>query len=470
LSQSFFLTTTKTKGGRLIRGIDESIYAITGQGSSGLTGTIRKFDENDITTAPQEWSLSDIESPDLGASGVVMTLAWPTHPIKYYLYLPQQSAIATRHINRKQYELTDHLGNVRVVISDAKHLDIRPTGYIDEPLITSYSNYYSFGMQMPSVNFSGSNYRYGFNGKEKDNEGLGGGQSTYDYGFRIYNPAISRFLSVDPLSSSYPWYTPYQFAGNMPIWAIDLDGLEETIVIYEFAQMDDGVMQVVDAREVIVDANAQYSVKYQMVFENKTYELNSYTTMKGRDPVDKNSVDQRQLGNFTGVTTLSNAQLGEIIAWTQAVIDESGYSIAPVARTASDETLPTRENGWYGLLDFKIAAYDLFGLDKNQLLEINGTVYDANEAGNFLWSMALEACGIVIDPCEAATDALEDRGMTRDDAEANACVKGGELGEKVEQGQNGDAQSKEISSEASKGAAKAKEKVISTKKKYNSKN
>lgn len=34
-------------------------------------------------------------------------------------------------------------------------------------------------------------------------------------------------LSVDPLTKSYPWYTPYQFAGNTPIQAIDLDGLEE---------------------------------------------------------------------------------------------------------------------------------------------------------------------------------------------------------------------------------------------------
>lgn len=34
-------------------------------------------------------------------------------------------------------------------------------------------------------------------------------------------------MSVDPLTSSYPWYTPYQFAGNKPIVAIDIDGLEE---------------------------------------------------------------------------------------------------------------------------------------------------------------------------------------------------------------------------------------------------
>ena len=47
-----------------------------------------------------------------------------------------------------------------------------------------------------------------------------------DYGFRLYNPAIAKFLSVDPLAPEYPWYTPYQFAGNMPIRYIDLDGLE----------------------------------------------------------------------------------------------------------------------------------------------------------------------------------------------------------------------------------------------------
>jgi RHS repeat-associated protein len=70
-------------------------------------------------------------------------------------------------------------------------------------------------------------YRYGFNGKELDPEGMGGGGATYDYGFRIYNPQIAKFLSVDPLYKSYPWYTPYQFAGNKPIYAVDVDGMEE---------------------------------------------------------------------------------------------------------------------------------------------------------------------------------------------------------------------------------------------------
>lgn len=77
---------------------------------------------------------------------------------------------------------------------------------------------------------SSGEYRYGFNGKERDQNGEWGNQTHYDYGFRIYNPGIARFLSVDPLSPKYPWYTPYQFAGNKPTWAIDVDGLEEALV------------------------------------------------------------------------------------------------------------------------------------------------------------------------------------------------------------------------------------------------
>ena len=36
------------------------------------------------------------------------------------------------------------------------------------------------------------------------------------------------------MTKSYPWYTPYQFAGNKPVWAVDLDGLEEYIKTYVF--------------------------------------------------------------------------------------------------------------------------------------------------------------------------------------------------------------------------------------------
>lgn len=79
---------------------------------------------------------------------------------------------------------------------------------------------------MPGRKFSAGNvYRYGFNGKENDNEVKGEGNQQ-DYGMRIYDPRLGRFLSVDPFTSKYPELTPYQFASNRPIDGIDLDGLE----------------------------------------------------------------------------------------------------------------------------------------------------------------------------------------------------------------------------------------------------
>jgi RHS repeat-associated protein len=89
---------------------------------------------------------------------------------------------------------------------------------------------YSFGMHMQGRSFSSGSYRYGFNGKESDDEVSGSG-NQYDYGFRIYNPRIGKFLSIDPLTSTYPWYTPFQYAGNSPIVFIDLDGLERVLAI-----------------------------------------------------------------------------------------------------------------------------------------------------------------------------------------------------------------------------------------------
>ncbi|MEN7550559.1 RHS repeat-associated core domain-containing protein [Rapidithrix thailandica] len=78
---------------------------------------------------------------------------------------------------------------------------------------------------MAGRNYSDENYRYGFNGKENDKD-FGHQHLIQDYGFRLYNPEIGKFLSVDPLTSSYPWNSTYAFAENRVIDGIDLDGTE----------------------------------------------------------------------------------------------------------------------------------------------------------------------------------------------------------------------------------------------------
>jgi RHS repeat-associated protein len=54
----------------------------------------------------------------------------------------------------------------------------------------------------------------------------GGGMEMYEYKYRFYDHQIGRFISQDKLADKYPFYAPYQFAGNEVPNAIDLDGLE----------------------------------------------------------------------------------------------------------------------------------------------------------------------------------------------------------------------------------------------------
>ena len=90
----------------------------------------------------------------------------------------------------------------------------------------SKKDYYPFGMVIPGRSFEGGKeYRYGFNGQEKDGEIKGNGNHI-DFKFRGYDPRIGKFLSVDPLKEDFPWNSPYSFAENRVIEGKDLEGKE----------------------------------------------------------------------------------------------------------------------------------------------------------------------------------------------------------------------------------------------------
>jgi RHS repeat-associated protein len=136
-------------------------------------------------------------------------------------------AITKMYEGKRQYELSNHLGNVLTVISDRRTYTISGTTKIYDAVVLSASDYYPFGMGIDARTFSSTTtYRYSFNGKEDDKE-----TGLQDYGMRIYDKRLGKFLSVDPLTSKYPMLTPYQFASNSPIQAIDLDGLEGRVVV-----------------------------------------------------------------------------------------------------------------------------------------------------------------------------------------------------------------------------------------------
>lgn len=70
---------------------------------------------------------------------------------------------------------------------------------------------------------SNRNYRYGFNGAEKDDEIKGSG-NTYDLGLREYDARLGRMFCIDPRAPEYAWQSPYVYHRNSPIWKVDYLG------------------------------------------------------------------------------------------------------------------------------------------------------------------------------------------------------------------------------------------------------
>ena len=120
-------------------------------------------------------------------------------------------------IGIKEYELSDHLGNVSVVILDRKIFDG------DKFAATSLSrtDYYPFGYPIASRSFSLEQYRFGFNGQEGDNEVYGDGKS-YTAEFWQYDSRLGRKWNVDPNPIDY--LSNYSCFINNPIMFSDLYG------------------------------------------------------------------------------------------------------------------------------------------------------------------------------------------------------------------------------------------------------
>lgn len=85
-------------------------------------------------------------------------------------------------------------------------------------------DYEPFGALLPGRNYSSDSYRFGFNGMRKDEEIHGATGTSYDFGARLYDPRVGKWLSLDPLASKYPLWSPYQFVDGNPVRTIDIDG------------------------------------------------------------------------------------------------------------------------------------------------------------------------------------------------------------------------------------------------------
>ncbi len=118
-----------------------------------------------------------------------------------------------------EYNLKDHLGNTRVTFTG--HGYGRPevnllTSYDPYGLVTSQTSFYPTGA---------SKNKLLYNGKEFQDDVLAGSKiDWFDYGARMYDPAIGRWSVIDNKAEKYFSLTPYCYAGDNPIRYIDPDG------------------------------------------------------------------------------------------------------------------------------------------------------------------------------------------------------------------------------------------------------
>ena len=185
-------------------------------------------------------------------------------------------------------------------------------------VIMSSSDYYAFGMTMPNRGSAGS-YRYGFNGKEKDDELKGSGNS-YDFGARMYDPRLGRFLSIDPLSKQFPSESNYGYAGNSPIVLVDNQGEKKTWYILVIDEKgNETLMKVVDHNTVKTKAYKN-TITYTE-HEGVGFEF-SYETTKSFDLKQTVVIDKRKKAGEQ-VTYQDEQEDGETKSWVGELFEDS---------------------------------------------------------------------------------------------------------------------------------------------------
>jgi RHS repeat-associated protein len=103
-----------------------------------------------------------------------------------------------------EYNLTDHLGNVRAVIDQDGN-------------VLQKTDYYPFGM--PITRAGSSDNKYLYNGKEEQEE-----TGWLDYGARMYDASIGRWFNVDPMVEEYLAFSQYVYCVSNPLTFVDPDG------------------------------------------------------------------------------------------------------------------------------------------------------------------------------------------------------------------------------------------------------
>ncbi len=210
------------------------------------------------------------------------------------------------------HHITDHLGSVRAITNASTGNVVETSDFL--PFGTRWSQ--TSGSSSATLTDATNRWRY--SGKEEQ-KAINSSLPLIDYGARIYDPTIARWMSVDPMAEKYYEESPFLYCSDNPINIIDIKGTETHVV-----QNDNGTYTVIGGtlnrdRNIYVytkDINGYYSIK------GSSIGITSSTTSFYNADAD-NGKGSWAIGSVINPHDNSgDAFLGDIFANTPAMIDE----------------------------------------------------------------------------------------------------------------------------------------------------
>ena len=259
--------------------------------------------------------------------------------------------------------------------------------------LQNVTDYSPFGVPLDGRTMQGDGYRYSFQGQEHDDEVKGEGNSV-NYKYRMHDPRVGRFFAVDPIYGIYPMLSPYQFASNSPVYAIEMEGLQAWVVTWASQSSDKhGDQQIghtgivvknyIEVKEKVMKSSLKYNhIKggYDVIVWEEvvtTYEpTGSYTyydfwpegaTLSGKEAInDVTSETTSQAFHFVldGIVIKDDAELEKWLKSHDASQIEDILAGLPEQKRNSGATGTSEGRPSDGILKLELSPKESFNLKK----------------------------------------------------------------------------------------------------------
>jgi RHS repeat-associated protein len=238
------------------------------------------------------------------------------------------------------YQYKDHLDNIR--------LSYKKSG--SNTVIVSEKNYYPFGLKHKGYNTGSSSHlaeKKGFISAELQEEN---NINWYDVTARNYDPALGRWMNLDPLAEKMRRHSPYNYAFNNPVYWIDPDGMEP--------------QESIDPK-----------------IEKKSSSVTTYTAVRGREGVHEyktinrestvTSIYSKDSEGNTVINKTTESRTTTSIVRVRAVVNSEGNndvvleaSTQTIESSITESKITVRDNDMGGTsVSSKVVATNLDGKD-----------------------------------------------------------------------------------------------------------